>query len=76
VSKPRGSQKPSRSVDLAARTLAEFEEARRRANHERIRQELLANGTIVDTRSVGEVLKDAAPRLKARGWRITEKEER
>jgi hypothetical protein len=56
--------------------LAEFEEARRRANDERIRQELLANGTIVDTRSVGEVLKDAAPRLKARGWRITEKEER
>jgi hypothetical protein len=58
--KPKAPRK-TELLDMGSRTLAEHEEAQRRAYHQRIRQELLA---------------DAAPRLKAKGWRVTEKEER
>jgi len=44
VSKPRGSQKPSRSVDLGSRTLKEYQEAERRraawAEEDALREQL------------------------------------
>jgi hypothetical protein len=68
---PRGPQ-----VDMASRALREYEEAQRRAYHEDIRRDLIERGALVDTTPVEELLKDAAPRLRNRGWRITERKEK
>jgi hypothetical protein len=58
------------TVDLTS----EYEEVRRRAYHQRIRQELVERGAIVE--SVEKLLKEAAPRLKDMGWTVTQKHKR
>jgi hypothetical protein len=63
-------------LDMGARALQEFEEHERRQYHERIRQELVQRGAIVEPPpSVQELLEEAAPNLERAGWRITRKRE-
>jgi hypothetical protein len=61
VSKPKGNS-PRRSVDIGARTLAEYEEARRRSYHAGIRRELIERGALVDNSSVEKALEEAVER--------------
>lgn len=71
MSKRRRPQKASRSVDIGRRTLEEFGEVERRQYDERIRAELIQRGAIVvDTQAVERLLEEAAPRLRAKGWRM------
>lgn len=72
--KPRATRK-SELLDMGARTLREYEEAERRQYHQKIRAELIERGAIVQ--NVEKLLEEAAPRLRDKGWKVTEtKEER
>jgi hypothetical protein len=64
-----------REVDMAGKTLRDYEEVERRRYHDNLRRELIERGSIVDTTPVEELLKDAAPRLIAKGWKVTERSE-
>jgi hypothetical protein len=57
------------TVDLTS----EYEEVRRRAYHQRIRQDLVDRGAILEP--VERALEQAAPRLRQMGWRVTETRE-
>jgi hypothetical protein len=59
-----------RDTDMGARALEDYQEVQRRQYHERIRQDLVDRGAIVE--SVKKLLEEAAPRFKDKGWRVTE----
>jgi len=72
--KPKAPRK-SELLDMGSRALAEHEEAQRRAYHDRIRRDLIERGALVDNTSVEKLLEDAAPRLRDKGWKVTEQRE-
>ncbi len=78
MSKQRGTRTPKKgqSPDIGERALAEHQEALRRHYHQRIRAELIQRGALRDTRSVERLLEEAAPRLRDKGWKVCEREER
>jgi hypothetical protein len=59
-----------RDTDMGARALEDYQEVQRRRYHERIRQDLVDRGAIVE--SVKKLLEEAAPRFRDKGWKVTD----